>query len=92
MDYYKWLTEQQKQQKKAESNADPKSTENSAAAKKDLKRKQAEFRKLTAPIRKNITKLETHMDKLNQALEGLKSNLAIQKCIRRKIRLNLLRS
>ncbi|WP_261834566.1 ABC transporter ATP-binding protein [Vibrio ishigakensis] len=76
VDYYKWLTEQQKQQKKAESNADPKSTENSAAAKKDLKRKQAEFRKLTAPIRKNITKLETHMDKLNQALEGFEEQLS----------------
>lgn len=62
--------------KKAESNAAPKSTENSAAAKKDLKRKQAEFRKLTAPIRKNITKLETRMDKLNQALEGFEEQLS----------------
>ncbi|WP_261816511.1 ABC transporter ATP-binding protein [Vibrio gallicus] len=76
VDYYKWLTEQQKLTKKADSTSITKSSENSAAAKKDLKRKQAEFRKLTAPIRKNITKLEEKMDKLNQAIEECDQQLS----------------
>ncbi|MEZ9927007.1 ABC transporter ATP-binding protein [Vibrio breoganii] len=68
-DYYKWLTEQQKEIKKAQSKEVVKSSVNSASAKKDQKRKEAEFRKLTAPIRKNITALENKMDKLNSVLE-----------------------
>ncbi|MEZ9914835.1 ABC transporter ATP-binding protein [Vibrio breoganii] len=68
-DYYKWLTEQQKEIKKAQSKEVVKSSVNSASAKKDQKRKEAEFRKLTAPIRKNITALEKKMDKLNNVLE-----------------------
>ncbi|MEZ9328066.1 ABC transporter ATP-binding protein [Vibrio breoganii] len=68
-DYYKWLTEQQKEIKKAQSKEVVKSSVNSASAKKDQKRKEAEFRKLTAPIRKNITALEKKMDKLNSVLE-----------------------
>jgi ATP-binding cassette subfamily F protein 3 len=68
-DYYKWLTEQQKELKKAQTKETVKSGVNSATAKKDQKRKEAEFRKLTAPIRKNIVALEKKMDKLNQQLE-----------------------
>jgi ATP-binding cassette subfamily F protein 3 len=68
-DYYKWLTEQQKELKKAQTKETVKSGVNSATAKKDQKRKEAEFRKLTAPIRKNIDALEKKMDKLNQQLE-----------------------
>ncbi len=74
-DYYKWLTEQQKEQKKAQSKEVVKSTVHSAAAKKDQKRKDAEFRKLTAPIRKNITALEKKMDKLNTLLQQCEDQL-----------------
>ncbi len=37
--------------------------------------KEAEFRKLTAPIRKNITALEKKMDKLNSVLEQCEEQL-----------------
>ncbi len=70
-DYYKWLTEQQKAERKELQAANPeKSTDNSAVARKEQKRKEAEFRKLTAPIRKNLTKLEQKMDKLGQILSN----------------------
>ncbi|CAM4150130.1 ABC transporter ATP-binding protein [Vibrio neonatus] len=75
-DYYKWLTDQQKEIKKAQSSDEPKSSVHSAAAKKDQKRKEAEFRKLTAPIRKNITALEKKMDKLNKVLEQCEEQLS----------------
>ncbi|GLQ73338.1 ABC transporter ATP-binding protein [Vibrio penaeicida] len=75
-DYYKWLTEQQKAERKELQAAAPeKSTDNSAAARKEQKRKEAEFRKLTAPIRKNLTKLEQKMDKLGQILSDTETQL-----------------
>ncbi|PKF80546.1 ABC transporter ATP-binding protein [Vibrio sp. vnigr-6D03] len=75
-DYYKWLTEQQKAERKELQAATPeKSTDNSAAARKEQKRKEAEFRKLTAPIRKNLTKLEQKMDKLGQILSDTETQL-----------------
>ncbi|MGR5488924.1 ABC transporter ATP-binding protein, partial [Vibrio alfacsensis] len=52
VDYYKWLTDQQRlERKEAQENEPEKSSNNSAAAKKEQKRKEAEFRKQTAPIR-----------------------------------------
>lgn len=74
-DYYKWLTEQQKDLKKAQAKETVKSGVNSATAKKDQKRKEAEFRKLTAPIRKNIAALEKKMDKLNKQIEQCEQQL-----------------
>jgi ATP-binding cassette subfamily F protein 3 len=77
-DYYKWLTEQQKIEKKeAQADAIPKaSTSLSAAEKKDQKRKAAEFRTKTAPVRKLIAKLEKQMDKLNEVLAQSEEALA----------------
>ncbi|CCO47992.1 putative Glutathione-regulated potassium-efflux system ATP-binding protein [Vibrio nigripulchritudo SOn1] len=76
-DYYKWLTEQQKaERKELQASAPEKSTDNSAAARKEQKRKEAEFRKLTAPIRKNLTKLEQKMDKLGQILSDTETQLS----------------
>lgn len=75
-DYYKWLTEQQKAERQELQAAAPeKSTDNSAAARKEQKRKEAEFRKLTAPIRKKLTKLEQKMDKLGQILSDTETQL-----------------
>lgn len=68
-DYYKWLTEQQKAEKKeAQAQLPDKESNNSAAAKKEQKRRDAEFRKLTSPLRKNLTKLEKQMDKYSEAI------------------------
>ncbi|EGU61009.1 glutathione-regulated potassium-efflux system ATP-binding protein [Vibrio nigripulchritudo ATCC 27043] len=76
-DYYKWLTEQQKaERKEQQASAPEKSSDNSAAARKEQKRKEAEFRKLTAPIRKNLTKLEQKMDKLGQILSDTETQLS----------------
>ncbi|NAZ47659.1 ABC transporter ATP-binding protein [Vibrio toranzoniae] len=76
-DYYKWLTEQQKiERKEAQALAPAKDSANSAATKKDQKRKEAEFRKLTAPLRKNLTQFEKQMDKLTQSLEEAEQQLS----------------
>ncbi|MEZ9605781.1 MULTISPECIES: ABC transporter ATP-binding protein [unclassified Vibrio] len=76
-DYYKWLTEQQKvERKEAQALAPAKDGANSAAAKKEQKRKEAKFRKLTAPLRKKLTQFEKQMDKLTQALEEAEQELS----------------
>ncbi|MFA0195335.1 ABC transporter ATP-binding protein [Vibrio artabrorum] len=76
-DYYKWLTEQQKvERKEVQALAPAKDNTNSAASKKEQKRKEAEFRKLTAPLRKKLTQFEKQMDKLTQALEEAEQELS----------------
>ncbi len=77
-DYYKWLTEQQKAERKEAQAAQPvKDNANSAAAKKkSKKRREAEFRKQTAPIRKTLTQLENKMDKLGEALAKAEEQLS----------------
>ncbi|MCG3722174.1 ABC transporter ATP-binding protein [Vibrio cincinnatiensis] len=68
-DYYKWLTDQQKMaRKEAQATQPNKNTGNSAAAKKEQKRREADFRKQMAPIRKKLTQLEEKMDKLTATL------------------------
>jgi ATP-binding cassette subfamily F protein 3 len=76
-DYYKWLTEQQKaERREAQSQQPEKTSVNSAATKKEQKRREAEFRKQTAPIRKNLTKLEEKMDKLGTTLAEAETQLS----------------
>ena len=79
-DYYKWLTEQNKSERKEQLQQDKQdssstSTSLSAADKKEQKRKEAEFRKQIAPLRKEVTKLEKKMDKLNEALSQSEEEL-----------------
>ncbi|WP_217515779.1 ABC transporter ATP-binding protein [Vibrio metschnikovii] len=76
-DYYKWLTDQQKiARKEAQATQPVKDSTNSAAAKKEQKRREADFRKQTAPIRKKLTQLEEKMDKLNAILAQAELNLS----------------
>ncbi|WGW00596.1 ABC transporter ATP-binding protein [Vibrio sp. YMD68] len=76
-DYYKWLTEQQKiERKEAQADLPEKNSSNSAAGKKEQKRRDAEFRKLTAPLRKNLTQLEKKMDKLNDDISTAEQHLS----------------
>jgi ATP-binding cassette subfamily F protein 3 len=76
-DYYKWLTDQQKaERKEAQSQQPNKESGNSAAAKKDQKRREAEFRKLTAPIRKKLMQLEEKIDTLNLTLSDTELQLS----------------
>lgn len=76
-DYYKWLTDQQKADRKESAAQLPtKDNANSAAAKKEQKRREADFRKLTAPIRKKLTQLEAKMDKLNATIAEAEQQLS----------------
>ena len=75
-DYYKWLTEQQKvERREAQADQPVKNNLNSAIAKKEQKRRDAEFRTLTAPIRKKLIQLEGKMDKFSQAITEAEDQL-----------------
>ncbi|WP_156294325.1 ABC transporter ATP-binding protein [Serratia oryzae] len=74
-DYQQWLSDLQKQQ--AQQDAAPKQDSgNSAQARKDQKRREAEFRTQTQPLRKQIAKLEQQMEKLGAALAAVEEQLA----------------
>ncbi|KFD22223.1 glutathione-regulated potassium-efflux system ATP-binding protein [Tatumella ptyseos ATCC 33301] len=65
-DYQQWLTEQQKNSVVKEAPAAAQG--NSAQARKDQKRRDAELRALTQPIRKKIDKIEKQMALLQNTL------------------------
>lgn len=74
-DYQQWLSDLQKQQ--AQQDAAPKQDNgNSAQARKDQKRREAEFRAQTQPLRKQIAKLEQQMEKLGATLAAVEEQLA----------------
>lgn len=74
-DYQQWLSDLQKQQ--AQQDAAPKpDSGNSAQARKDQKRREAEFRTHTQPLRKQILKLEQQMEKLSGELAKVEERLA----------------
>ncbi|PKH23884.1 ABC transporter ATP-binding protein [Enterobacterales bacterium CwR94] len=74
-DYQQWLSELQKQD--AARDSTPKADgANSAQARKDQKRREAERRTQTQPVRKQIEKLEKQMEKLNAQLSEAESRLA----------------
>ncbi|AXF78051.1 ABC transporter ATP-binding protein [Erwinia tracheiphila] len=73
-DYQRWLSELQKQETAStESKPD---NGNSAQARKDQKRREAERRTQTQPLRKQIEKLEKQMEKLNNQLTAAEEKLA----------------
>jgi ATP-binding cassette subfamily F protein 3 len=53
----------------------PKDNANSAQARKDQKRREAELRTQTQPLRKEITRLEKEMEKLNAQLAQAEEKL-----------------
>lgn len=65
-DYQQWLTEQQKNSVVKEAPAAAQG--NSAQARKDQKRRDAELRALTQPVRKKIDKIEKQMALLQNTL------------------------
>lgn len=76
-DYYKWLTNQQKTEKReSQPQNNTRDNQHSAAAKKEQKRLEAEFRKQTAPLRKQLTELEAKLEKLNQQLSETELQLS----------------
>ncbi|ATO35044.1 putative ABC transporter ATP-binding protein YheS [Dickeya dianthicola] len=74
-DYQQWLLDAQKQDNAAESVARD-NVANSAQSRKDQKRRDAELRTLTQPLRKQITQLEQQMEKLQTALTVVEERLA----------------
>ncbi|OSM95890.1 ABC transporter ATP-binding protein [Lonsdalea populi] len=74
-DYQQWLLDAHKQDA-SDSTPAKDSAGNSAQARKDQKRREAELRIQTQPLRKQITKLEQYMEKLNTQLAELENRLA----------------
>ncbi|MDK9422499.1 ABC transporter ATP-binding protein [Pectobacterium carotovorum] len=74
-DYQQWLVSLQRQENAADET--PKENiANSAQGRKDQKRREAELRTQTQPLRKQITKLEQQMEKLGETLAALEARLA----------------
>ncbi|WP_291970975.1 ABC transporter ATP-binding protein [Candidatus Symbiopectobacterium sp.] len=74
-DYQQWLTDVQRQNSAAESVEKHAST-NNAQARKDQKRREAELRTQTQPLRKKITQYEQQMEKLSDALAKVEARLS----------------
>ena len=72
-DYQQWLTDVQKQENQPEEPT--KENANSAQARKDQKRREAELRTQTQPLRKEIARLEKEMEKLNATLAAVEEKL-----------------
>lgn len=73
-DYQQWLSDVQKQENQAD-DAPKENNANSAQSRKDQKRREAELRTLTQPLRKEITRLEKEMEKLNAQLAQAEEKL-----------------
>ncbi|OOF79289.1 ABC transporter ATP-binding protein [Rodentibacter caecimuris] len=76
-DYQKWLMEQNSQSstKLAEENTATE-TVHSNQSRKEQKRREAELRQQTAPLRKKITQLEEKMNTLTEQLAEIENSLA----------------
>ncbi|UXY11363.1 ABC transporter ATP-binding protein [Kosakonia sp. ML.JS2a] len=73
-DYQQWLSDVQKQESQP-ADAVAKESGNSAQARKDQKRREAELRTQTQPLRKEIARLEKEMEKLNAQLAQAEEKL-----------------
>ncbi|ENM9290193.1 ABC transporter ATP-binding protein [Serratia marcescens] len=74
-DYQQWLVDLQRQESQQDT-PEKESGGNSAQARKDQKRREAEFRTQTQPLRKQIAKLEQQMEKLGAELAAVEEQLA----------------
>ena len=75
-DYQKWLNEQNNASIVVKETDISIENENSAANRKEQKRKEAELRQQLAPLRKQATQLETQMEKLGTQLQQIETDLA----------------
>ncbi|MEH2921798.1 ABC transporter ATP-binding protein [Samsonia erythrinae] len=74
-DYQQWLVGLQRQDN-ASDEATKENAANSAQGRKDQKRREAELRAQTQPLRKQIAKFEQQMEKLGETLAALEARLA----------------
>lgn len=75
-DYQRWMIDLQRQENQAPADQDGAQTTNSAQARKDQKRREAEFRSQTQPLRKQIAAQEKRMETLSAQLNTLEERLA----------------
>lgn len=76
-DYHKWLTEQDKNLSEAKTDtSNVMAAPQSAAARKDQKRREADFRQQTRPLRQKLEKHEQQMAKLQSKLDDIEQALA----------------
>ena len=75
-DYQKWLNEQNNASIVVKETDISIENENSAANRKEQKRKEAELRQQLAPLRKQATQLENQMEKLGTQLQQIETDLA----------------
>ena len=73
-DYHKWLLEQERNQASADKPAE--AGVFSAAARKDQKRREAEFRQAIRPLKQQLEKLEARMEKIQLRLQQIETDLA----------------
>ena len=73
-DYHKWLLEQERNQAAADKPAE--AGVFSAAARKDQKRREAEFRQAIRPLKQQLEKLEARMEKIQLRLQQIETDLA----------------
>ena len=73
-DYHKWLLEQERNQAAADKPAE--AGVFSAAARKDQKRREAEFRQTIRPLKQQLEKLEARMEKIQLRLQQIETDLA----------------
>ncbi|OOF71331.1 ABC transporter ATP-binding protein [Rodentibacter caecimuris] len=73
-DYQKWLNEQNQPQ--INQPTETVVSDNSAANRKEQKRKEAELRQQSAPIRKKIIQLEQEMERFSEHLSNIEKQLA----------------
>lgn len=69
------MAERRAETGKPADNAPKENNANSAQSRKDQKRREAELRTLTQPLRKEITRLEKEMEKLNAQLAQAEEKL-----------------
>ncbi|MBA0168649.1 MULTISPECIES: ABC transporter ATP-binding protein [Pectobacterium] len=74
-DYQQWLVGLQRQENAA-AETPKENAANSAQGRKDQKRREAELRTQTQPLRKQIAKFEQQMEKLGETLAALEARLA----------------
>lgn len=78
-DYQRWLSEEQKREQQdspATNSTGDKDNTNSAQARKEQKRREAEFRQQTQPLRRQLTKLEKELETLTSKLQEVETQLA----------------
>jgi len=76
-DYQQWLADQQRQMAPGNNaQEDAPATANNAQSRKDQKRREAEFRNSTQPLRKAINSYEQQMNQLGAELVKIESELA----------------